>query len=176
MSNQFDAYEGFKIACLTCSRTLSEIDGIEVSSKLLWSILSMYQAIIYAMLSNPSLWVLEKNKDHNYDLADAIKKSPDVKKIGFVNQYLTEQEEKQKIDDIQLIRHNVIHANSTKLKQWEEDIGYLVNLLELCLSIALQVTKANEQEMKDDKSKRMRQFCYRFHQEMRNLTDDYPRT
>ena len=50
MNNQFDAYEGFKMALITCYRTLNEVDGMEVTSKLLWSILSLYQAIIYAML------------------------------------------------------------------------------------------------------------------------------
>lgn len=156
----FNAYEGFKMASITCYRTLYEVDGMEVSSKLLWCTLSLYQAITYAMLFKPGEWNIEKNSNSTYTLTEAIEKSWVAKnKACFVSEYHNpnDQTYNVKIHDIENIRNNVMHANARELKKWEGKSEDLVGLIDLCLKIINEITQINNGQ-ETEESKKMRQW------------------
>lgn len=146
------AYEGCKMALLTCSRTLVSYDGMEIKTKLFWAISELQKAIVYAMLFNTKDWKIEKgqeeNNDETHNLPKGIDASKDMQvKAPFVKQYIKNEEERDKIDEIQNIRNYVNHANSKSLESEKYQIEYLKNLILLALNILVQITQCNHSTM-----------------------------
>jgi hypothetical protein len=175
MTKEFDEYEGFKMACLSAYRTIEAVDGLELSSKLLWAISNMYQAIGYAMLFYKNEWDFEVNPQFNNSVIDTITKSEGKEDLLFIQHYNTDFDDfQQKLRDIEYVRHNVLHANSKQLEQWSLDIVYLLKLIYLCQNIVNDIVTTG-QKTGHHQGEEMKNWFFTFQHRMNRALESYPR-